>query len=193
MREGLETVARTAKEAVTHPVDAMSTVGGEAVRAASGAARQAARLAGTGARYAGGVAESCLARAGLVGRRGVTEVVPDTDDTDDTGDTGATASTGPTVTEPSIEEAAAEAVARQEARAAAQSAAEARRVADVAEEEDDIRTPSGIPAADEGFNPDTKETDLVQPDTADPTDVGTLHAIESEAETLRAAARREKS
>lgn len=190
MREGLQTVARTAKEAVRHPVDMMATVGGEAVRAAGGAAQQAVRLAGSGARYAGGVAESCLARAGLVGRRGVTELVRDRDESG-----GESGGAGPatTVTEPSIEDAAAEAVARQEARAAAESAAQVRRVAAMAEEEDDIRTPSGIPAADEGFNPDTNETDLVQPDTAEPGDPGTLHAIESEAETLRAAARKEKS
>jgi hypothetical protein len=191
VREGLETVARTAKVAVTHPVDTMSTVGGEAVRAASGAAHRAARLAGSGARLAGGVAESCLARVGLVGRDGVTGVVWDTDEVAEDVDRGAPAE--PTVAEPSIEDAAAEAVARQEARAAAESAARVRRVAALAEQDDDPRTPSGIPAADEGFNPDTNETDLVQPDTVDPTDEGALHAIESEAETLRAAAQEKKS
>lgn len=193
VREGLEHMARTARSAVTHPVDTVSAVGGEAVRAASSTAHVAARLAGTGVRLAGGVAESCLARAGLVGREGVTERIWDADQPAPPADTGTGGTVEPNVAEPSIEDAAAEAVARQEARASAASADEVQRVAELAEEDDTLRTPSGIPAADEGFNPHTGETDLVQPDTVDPDDEGTLHAMKSEAETLRAAAEEHKS
>lgn len=178
MREGLHNVAHTARVAVTHPVDTVSTLGGEAARVAGSAAHLAVQLAGTGARAVGGVAEAALSRAGLVGREGATETIWDAD---------------------RIEDEAAEAVARQEARDAATTADEVQRVAAVAEEReqadegDVLRTPSGIPAADEGFNPHTGETDLVQPDTADPGDEGAMHAVESEAEILRRAAQEDKS
>jgi hypothetical protein len=52
----------------------------------------------------------------------------------------------------------------------------------------DIETPVGTTGADVGFNPDTAEADLQQPDTPPLLDPGTLHAIESESEILRKAA-----
>ena len=55
-------------------------------------------------------------------------------------------------------------------------------------EEDDIRTPSGIPAADEGYNPDTAETDLHQPGTEPLMDPATVKSIKSEAEVMQRAA-----
>ncbi|WP_322921463.1 hypothetical protein [Nocardioides renjunii] len=53
---------------------------------------------------------------------------------------------------------------------------------------DDLRTPSGIPAADEGYNPDTTETDLYQPGTEPLVDPATVKAVASEAEVLGRAA-----
>ena len=176
MREGLHTAVDRARAAVTHPVNTISTVGGEAARAARSTAHEVAHLAGRGARVVGGAAEDVLAKVGLVGREDATDLAWDPEE---------------------VEREAAEAVARQDARAAAESAEQVKRVAAIAEEkareDEGPRTPSGIPAADEGYNPDTGETDLVQPDTADPADEGTLHAVESESETLRRAARRDKS
>ncbi len=52
----------------------------------------------------------------------------------------------------------------------------------------DVETPVGTTAADVGYNPDTGETDLQQPDTEPLLDPGTAKAIRSEAETMRRAA-----
>ncbi|TGN64738.1 hypothetical protein EXE59_12800 [Nocardioides eburneiflavus] len=57
-----------------------------------------------------------------------------------------------------------------------------------AEAEDVLRTPSGIPAAGDGINPDTTETDLHQPGTEPLMDPATVKAVASEAEVLRRAA-----
>lgn len=54
-----------------------------------------------------------------------------------------------------------------------------------AEAEDILRTPSGIPAAGDGINPDTTETDLHQPGTEPLMDPATVKAIASESEVLR--------
>ena len=58
--------------------------------------------------------------------------------------------------------------------------------------EDAVRTPSGIPAADEGFNPDTAETDLHQPGTEPLMDPATVKSVKSEAEVMQRAADRDK-
>ena len=57
-----------------------------------------------------------------------------------------------------------------------------------AEVADELRTPSGIPAAGEGINPDTTETDLHQPGTEPLVDPATAKAVASESEVLRRAA-----
>lgn len=54
--------------------------------------------------------------------------------------------------------------------------------------EPELRTPSGIPAADHGFNPDTGETDLVQPGTEPIMDPATTKAVKSESDTMGKAA-----
>ena len=59
-------------------------------------------------------------------------------------------------------------------------------------EEDELRTPSGIPAADEGHNPDTAETDLHQPGTEPLMDPATVKAVRSEAEVMQRAADTDK-
>ena len=57
---------------------------------------------------------------------------------------------------------------------------------------DDITTPSGIPAAGEGFNPDTTDTDLHQPGTEPLMDPSTVKAVASESAMLRRAADTDK-
>ncbi|GAA1435040.1 hypothetical protein GCM10009641_30080 [Mycobacterium cookii] len=57
-----------------------------------------------------------------------------------------------------------------------------------AEAEDVLRTPSGIPAAGDGINPDTTETDLHQPGTEPLMDPATVKAVKSESDVLRRAA-----
>jgi hypothetical protein len=59
-------------------------------------------------------------------------------------------------------------------------------------EDDEPRTPSGIPAADEGHNPDTTETDLHQPGTEPLMDPATVKAVKSEAEVMQRAADTDK-
>jgi hypothetical protein len=57
---------------------------------------------------------------------------------------------------------------------------------------DDITTPSGIPAAGEGVNPDTTETDLHQPGTEPLMDPGTVKSVASESQMLQRAADTDK-
>jgi hypothetical protein len=59
--------------------------------------------------------------------------------------------------------------------------------------EDDLRTPSGIPAADEGHNPDTAETDLLQPGTEPLMDPATVKSVKSETDVLQRAADPDKA
>ena len=61
-----------------------------------------------------------------------------------------------------------------------------------AEAEDVLRTPSGIPAAGDGINPDTTETDLHQPGTEPLMDPATVTAVKSESDVLRRAADTDK-
>ena len=58
--------------------------------------------------------------------------------------------------------------------------------------DDDVTTPSGIPAAGRGVNPDTTETDLHQPGTEPLMDPATAKAIASESEVLRRGADTDK-
>ena len=59
--------------------------------------------------------------------------------------------------------------------------------------DDDVRTPSGIPAADEAYNPDTAETDLHQPGTEPLMDPATVKSVKSETEVLQKAAEVDKA
>jgi hypothetical protein len=60
------------------------------------------------------------------------------------------------------------------------------------EAEDLLRTPSGIPAAGDGINPDTTETDLHQPGTEPLMDPATVKAVKSESEVMSRAADTDK-
>jgi hypothetical protein len=52
----------------------------------------------------------------------------------------------------------------------------------------DVETPVGTTGADAGFNPDTAEADLQQPDTEPLVDPSTTKAVKSESDVLRKAA-----
>jgi hypothetical protein len=58
----------------------------------------------------------------------------------------------------------------------------------LADDGTDVRTPSGIPAADSAHNPDTADVALTQPGTEPLVDPGAAKATRSETETLRKAA-----
>jgi hypothetical protein len=57
---------------------------------------------------------------------------------------------------------------------------------------DEITTPSGIPAAGRGVNPDTTDTDLYQPGTEPLMDPATVKSVASESEVLQRAADTDK-
>jgi hypothetical protein len=61
-----------------------------------------------------------------------------------------------------------------------------------AEVEDELRTPSGIPAAGEGLNPATDRADLHQPGTEPLMDPGTVKAAAAELRTMQRAADTDK-
>jgi hypothetical protein len=61
-----------------------------------------------------------------------------------------------------------------------------------AEVEDQLRTPSGIPAAGDGLNPDTDRADLHQPGTEPLMDPGTVKAAAAELRTMQRASDRDK-
>ena len=64
-----------------------------------------------------------------------------------------------------------------------------RSAVDVRDSDDvDVTTPVGTSAAGEATNPDTDEHDLQQPGTPPLMDPGTVHAVQSEAETMQKAA-----
>lgn len=88
----------------------------------------------------------------------------------------------------SIESLAAAAVEREMAQEPAGASVEL----DSEPEADELLTPSGIPAAGPGVNPDTTETDLHQRDTEPLLDPATVKAVKKESDVLRAAAERRK-
>ncbi|HET9500044.1 MAG TPA: hypothetical protein VFO98_07270 [Marmoricola sp.] len=57
----------------------------------------------------------------------------------------------------------------------------------------DVTTPAGTTGAGAGFNPDTGETDLQQPDTEPLMDPSLTKSVKSESDTMRKAADRDKS
>jgi hypothetical protein len=91
------------------------------------------------------------------------------------------------VDQPSIESMAAAAVERELQQEPVEAAEP-----DIEADADELLTPSGIPAAGPGFNPDTAETDLHQRDTEPLLDPATVKAVTKESEVLQAAAEPEK-
>ncbi|HET6666340.1 MAG TPA: hypothetical protein VFG98_03555 [Intrasporangium sp.] len=180
--------------AIIHPVQTATSVAGQAMGVAAAGARTTMRIIG---RAAGQV------RRGSPDVWSATDPAATPDATPDATETGATP--GATLVEPAARKApatkasATKAPAKKgaakkapSARAATVAPALSRNVQDGAGD-DDVRTPSGIPAADEGYNPDTAETDLHQPGTEPLMDPATVKAIKSEAEVMQRAADPDKS
>jgi hypothetical protein len=160
-----------ATSAIIHPVQTASSVAGQTIGVAAAGARTTMRI---------------LDRAAGQVLRGSTTDWSTPDPAPE-----------PDVTPPPpTDVATAEAPARKTAKKATRKKAPSARAATVApalsvsEEEaleEDLRTPSGIPAADEGHNPDTAETDLYQPGTEPLMDPATVKSVKSEAEVLQRA------
>jgi hypothetical protein len=173
-----------ATSAIIHPVRTATAVAGQTVAVAAAGARTTMRIIDRAAGQVRGGSSTDSSSPGSA-TPGVTPPPP----TD-----------FPTATAPTDE--SAQQAARKPAKKAARKSpprkkAPSARAATVApalsltEEEaleDELRTPSGIPAADEGYNPDTAETDLHQPGTEPLMDPATVKAVKSETEVLQRAA-----
>jgi hypothetical protein len=165
--------------AIIHPVQTATSVAGQTMGVAAAGARTTMRI---------------IDRAAGQVRRDSPEAWSATDPatTPDAtqGATGTNASPEATLVEPAARKASAKKGAAKKApsaRAATVAPALSRNVQD-STGDDEVRTPSGIPAADEGYNPDTAETDLHQPGTEPLMDPATVKAIKSEAEVMQRAA-----
>lgn len=175
--------------AIFHPVQTATSVAGQTMGVAAAGARTTMRV---------------IDRAAGQVRRDSPDVWSATDPAGTPADTETTATPEATLVEPAARKApASKAPPRKTAttksattKGAAQKAPSARAATiapalSLTEEEvteDAVRTPSGIPAADEGHNPDTAETDLHQPGTEPLMDPATVKSIKSEAEVLQRAA-----
>jgi hypothetical protein len=164
-----------ATSAIVHPVRTATTVAGQTVGVAAGGARTAIRIIDRA--------------AGQVRGHGSSAPAPGATETSRAPDA--------TPPQPAAQKAPArKPAARKTGKKTAKKAPSARAATiapalSVTEEEvteDDLRTPAGIPAADEGHNPDTAETDLYQPGTEPLMDPATVKSAKSEAETMQRAA-----
>jgi hypothetical protein len=177
-----------ATNAIIHPVRTATSVAGQTMGVAAAGARTTMRIID---RAAGQV-------------RGGSQDAWTTDSTTDSGGTGTSATPDATLVEPAARKAPAtkapankasakkvsaeKAAAKKAPSARAATVAPALSVPEEEVTEDAVRTPSGIPAADEGYNPDTAETDLHQPGTEPLMDPATVKAVRSEAEVMQRAA-----
>jgi hypothetical protein len=171
-----------ATSAIIHPVRTATSLAGQTVGVAAAGARTTMRI---------------IDRAAGQVRRDSPDVWSNTDPAARTATHGATetsATPEPTLVEPAARKAPARKTPPEKgARTApsARAATVAPALSETASEatgEDDVRTPSGIPAADVGYNPDTAETDLHQPGTEPLMDPSTVKSIKSEAEVMQRAA-----
>jgi hypothetical protein len=172
-----------ATSAIIHPVRTATSVAGQTVGVAAAGARTTMRI---------------IDRAAGQVRRDSPDVWSDTDPaatgTATQGATETSATPEPTLVEPPARKAPARKTSPKKGARTAPSARDATvapalsETASEATGEDDVRTPSGIPAADVGYNPDTAETDLHQPGTEPLMDPSTVKSIKSEAEVMQRAA-----
>lgn len=174
-----------ATSAIIHPVRTTTSVAGQTWGVAAAGARTTMRIID---RAAGQV------RGDSSDVRSTTDPAATPTATQSATETSATPE--PTLVEPAARKAPARNTSPKKGTAAkrapsARAATVAPALSDTAREvtgEDDVRTPSGIPAADEGYNPDTAETDLHQPGTEPLMDPATVKSIKSEAEVMQRAA-----
>jgi hypothetical protein len=173
-----------ATSAIFHPVQTATSVAGQTMGVAAAGARTTMRI---------------IDRAAGQVRRDSSDTWSATDPARTPADTETRATPEATLVEPAARKAPArKAPAKKTAakKTAAKKAPSARAATiapalSLTEEEvteDAVRTPSGIPAADEGYNPDTAETDLHQPGTEPLMDPATVKSIKSEADVMQRAA-----
>jgi hypothetical protein len=174
-----------ATSAIFHPRRTATTVASQALGAASAGVRTTMRIIDRAA----GVAREDDATPAPATTESVSQVGPSN---------GAAAKTAPAKKAPAKKAPAKKAPARKTVAKKAPSARAATvgpalsQPALEAIEDDELRTPSGIPAADEGHNPDTADTDLHQPGTEPLMDPATVKAAKSEAEVMQRAADTDK-
>jgi hypothetical protein len=186
---------RTATGLIQLPAHAAAAAAGTAAGLASTGVRTTARVVGWAVRRAAGpsTGQSPWAAGTDSPRSDTVRVeapVADLPDVDVTPATKAPASK-PSATKPPARKAPAKKAARKAPSKKAAVMAPALGLTE-AEAEDVLRTPSGIPAAGDGINPDTTETDLHQPGTEPLMDPATVKAVKSESEVLRRAADTDK-
>lgn len=163
-----------ATSAIIHPVQTASSVAGQTIGVAAAGAKTTMRLLD---RAAGQVL-------------GGNSTDWSTSEPPPTPDVTPPAPAGVATAEPPAKKAAKKATKRATRKAPSAKAATVAPALSVTEEEvleEELRTPSGIPAADEAFNPDTAETDLHQPGTEPLMDPATVKSVKSEAEVLQRA------
>jgi hypothetical protein len=166
----------TATSAIVHPLRTAATVAGQTVGVAAGGAKMAIRIIDRAAGQVRGHGSTAAAPGGTE-----TSYAPDVTPP-------RPAAQKSPARKPAARKPAARKPARKAPSAQAATIAPALSVTEEEVTEGELRTPSGIPAADEGHNPDTAETDLYQPGTEPLMDPATVKSAKSEAETMQRAA-----
>jgi hypothetical protein len=156
--------------AITHPVQTATTVAGQALGVAASGVRTTMRLID---RAAG---------------QGGTTTAPEPPDPAPEAAPAKQAAKKPPAKKAAKKPAAKKAPSARAATAGPALSQDAREAAG----DDDVRTPSGIPAADDAYNPDTAETDLHQPGTEPLMDPATVKSVKSETEVMQKAAEVDK-
>jgi hypothetical protein len=173
-----------ATSAIIHPVRTASTLAGQTVGVAAAGVRTTMRIIDRAAGQRGG--DSASTGWSTTGPA-PTQDDPETSAAPDAATASATAAPAKkaTATKARPRKTAAKKAPSARAATVGPALSEAAREAI---EDDELRTPSGIPAADEGHNPDTAETDLHQPGTEPLMDPATVKSAKSHAEVMQRAA-----
>lgn len=182
-----------ATSAIIHPVRTATAVAGQTVGVAAAGARSTMRIIDRAAgQVRGGDSTgswSVTDAAGTSGASGATEpVTPETTLVEPAARKAPAQKKATAKKAPPKKSAGRKAPPKKAPSARAATVAPALSEPEAAIEEDDVRTPSGIPAADEGYNPDTAETDLHQPGTEPLMDPATVKSVKSETDVMQKAA-----
>ena len=176
-----------ASSAIFHPVQTATSVAGQTMGVAAAGARTTMRLIDRAAGQVRGDSSDVWSATDPAA-----PADPETSATPEATLVEPAARKTPASKAPPKKTAAKKAAAKKAPSARAATIAPALSLAEEEVTEDAVRTPSGIPAADEGFNPDTAETDLHQPGTEPLMDPATVKSVKSEAEVMQRAADRDK-
>ena len=176
-----------ASSAIFHPVQTATSVAGQTMGVAAAGARTTMRLIDRAAGQVRGDSSDVWSATDPAA-----PAEPETSATPEATLVEPAARKTPASKAPPKKTAAKKAAAKKAPSARAATIAPALSLAEEEVTEEAVRTPSGIPAADEGFNPDTAETDLHQPGTEPLMDPATVKSVKSEAEVMQRAADRDK-